>query len=92
MDWLKSKGKMFNGRWIPRRKMRMVPRKRSSPLEQIDALRAAEDGQGVCERCARIEERNQLTEAWIGKGTRVEGIVLCRNCVGAFSKEVRNDV
>ena len=83
MDWLKSKGKMWNGRWIPRRKM--APRKRAlrkmAPVEaMISALMSCDNGRGVCEMCAASWPLNELTTVWIGQGNQEEGIALCRTC------------
>jgi hypothetical protein len=83
MDWLKSKGKMWNGRWIPRKKM--DPRKRASrkraPIEaMILAHMNVETGRGVCEMCAASWPLNELTTEWIGQGNEEEGILLCTLC------------
>ena len=55
--------------------------KRAPNLESlIRALMTCDDDEGVCEMCAAIQEKKQLTTVWIGQGNQEEGIDLCRDC------------
>ena len=86
MNWLKSKGKMWNGRWIPKREMEQRRRaekslsERAPPEAMIDALRNIENGNGVCEMCCCSQPRNKLRTVWIGQGNDEEGLEVCQYC------------
>lgn len=53
---------------------------RASTEALIHALMTCDDDEGVCEMCAAIQEKKQLTTVWIGEGNSEEGVDLCCDC------------